>query len=332
MTMLKNTNTEYKPLVSIVIPAYMAANYLAEAIDSALAQTYENIEIIVVNDGSPDDGATREIALRYGDQIRYFEKPNGGSSSALNYGIREMRGEWFSWLSHDDLYYPQKVEHQIEYIRRMNVELDEVDKHVLFSASELIDGNGKLIKRPSKREILECHKRVENAENNAQLIAEPTENNFYGCSCLVHRKAFKAMGAFDESLRLLNDLDMWYRLYANHYNIHYVPEVLVQGRVHSKQISRSIGFSYHNSEQDMFWKRSLDWLEVNCPNKYELFHMFGRNAYRKTRNAEGDKAFAIAADICPMKKGLLMLLRILYRTMGRLRSGAKKVYLLIGCK
>ena len=66
------------PKVSIVIPAYNASNYLSEAIDSALAQTYPNVEVVVVNDGSPDDGATRAVALSYGDRIRYVEKENGG--------------------------------------------------------------------------------------------------------------------------------------------------------------------------------------------------------------------------------------------------------------
>ena len=111
----------YEPLVSIVIPAYNASNYLAEAIESALAQTYRNIEIIVVNDGSRDDGATERVALSYGDRIRYFKKENGGSSSALNMGIANMTGEWFSWLSHDDLYEPDKLEKQIRYMNGLGV-------------------------------------------------------------------------------------------------------------------------------------------------------------------------------------------------------------------
>lgn len=111
----------YKPKVSIVIPAYNASNFLEQAIDSALAQTYSNFEIIVVNDGSEDDGATAKVAEKYSGKIRYIEKQNGGSSSALNVGIQNMNGEWFSWLSHDDLYEPDKLEKQICYLRDLNL-------------------------------------------------------------------------------------------------------------------------------------------------------------------------------------------------------------------
>ena len=86
------------PLVSIVIPVYNGSNYLKEAIDSALAQTYKNIEVLVINDGSNDDDLTNEIAFSFGDKIKYYKKENGGVSSALNYGISKMKGDYFSYF------------------------------------------------------------------------------------------------------------------------------------------------------------------------------------------------------------------------------------------
>ena len=77
------------PKVSIVIPVYNGADLLSQAIDSALAQTYFPIEILVVNDGSGDGGATERIALSYGEKVRYFSKANGGVASALNFAIQE---------------------------------------------------------------------------------------------------------------------------------------------------------------------------------------------------------------------------------------------------
>ena len=97
------------PLVSIIIPVFNGSDYLAEAIDSALNQTYTNIEILVINDGSNDLERTKSIAHLYGEKIRYFEKKNGGVSSALNLGIKEMKGEYFSWLSHDDNFNDTKI-------------------------------------------------------------------------------------------------------------------------------------------------------------------------------------------------------------------------------
>ena len=107
---MANKKEKFNPLVSIIIPVYNGENYVAEAIDSALAQTYDNIEIIVVNDGSED--RTDEICKSYGNKIRYFKKENGGTSTALNLGIKNMNGEYFSWLSHDDKYYPNKIKRQ----------------------------------------------------------------------------------------------------------------------------------------------------------------------------------------------------------------------------
>ena len=316
----------YNPLVSIVIPAYKAANYLREAIDSALAQSYENIEIIVVNDGSPDNGATREIALSYGDKIRYIEKENGGSSSALNMGIKNMKGEWFSWLSHDDLYYREKISEQIRLISSLNLSEDELYRHFIFTACDFIDAKGAYIKKAKASVSEEMKKKIDSMSGNEYLIAEPTKYNFYGCGCLIHKRVFDEIGGFDENLRLINDLDMWYRVYAAGYKLHFMPKSLVMGRLHSGQISRSIGFSYHNAEQDMFWKRSLEYLKANCADNFEVFALFGANAFSKTRDTDGDEAFSIAMKIAPDKAGALNRKRAFLKLKAAIRSFAKGVY------
>lgn len=322
-------NLTYRPKVSIVIPAYNASNYLAEAIDSALAQTYPNIEIIVVNDGSKDDGATERIALSYGDKIRYFHKENGGSSSALNMGIANMTGEWFSWLSHDDLYVPRKVEIQIAYLNSLSLSENELYRQVLFSACDHIDGEGKLIRSVKKKSSLAMQKKVSSFPGNEYLVAEPTEYTFYGCSCLVHKRVFEEVGTFDQSLRLLNDRDMWYRIYIGGYPIHFIPEALTKGRIHGAQVSKSIDYSYHNPEQDMFWSRSLDWLLQHHADEKQLFFLFGRNAYLKTRYCDGDRAFSHAAEIAPREKAKLRLLRHVFKCRASCRALAKKAYLKI---
>lgn len=315
----------YQPKISIVIPAYNASNYLAEAIDSALAQTYPNVEIIVVNDGSQDDGATERVALSYGDKIRYFTKENGGSSSALNMGIANMTGEWFSWLSHDDLYLPQKLEKQVAYIRSLSSNSATLPKHIFFSASELINASGKTIKTTSKKRTAAMAEKIRRMPHNGYLIAEPTVHVFHGCSCLIHKDAFSEIGCFDEKLRLLNDVDLWYRLYSAGYIVHYIPEVLVKGRVHGAQVSRSIGYSYHNPEQDMYWNRSLDWLLEKYPEEERLFFLFGRNAYLKTRNAEGDRAFRQIHSAYVRK----YILKVGYVCCASVRAWVKKLFVAI---
>ena len=104
------------PLVSVAIPVYNGANYIRDAIDSVLAQTYPNLEVLIVNDGSRDEGLTEEIALSYGDRIRYFFKSNGGVASALNLALKEAKGDYFCWLSHDDIYLSEKVAREMEVL------------------------------------------------------------------------------------------------------------------------------------------------------------------------------------------------------------------------
>lgn len=232
--------TIYWPKVSIVIPAYNASNYLDEAIQCALSQTYRNTEILVVNDGSNDEGATRAVALKYGDRIRYFEKENGGSSSALNYGIRHMTGEWFSWLSHDDLYEPNKIQAQMDYLQDVVSKGKDPTQYVLFTANDFINQNGTVIRKwNSKKEREKAREVNQLTENHWLVVGQIKKYFFHGCSSLIHRQVFETAGLFDETNHYMNDMDMMLRIFMGHYKIRYLPECLVHGRMHSQQVSRS---------------------------------------------------------------------------------------------
>src|SRR5215207_4632147 len=211
--------TSPTPLVSIVIPVYNGANYLHEAIDSALGQTYSNVEVIVVNDGSTDDGRTRDIACSFGDRIRYIEKPNAGVATALNRGIREMRGELFSWLSHDDVYYPEKLSRQVATLMAA-----EDDKAILYCKFDIIDHRSQIVAR-SEIDYF--------ALNNPILSIVGTFVN--GCSLLIPHTAFEAAGVFNESLKNTQDNELWLRMAMKGYQFRYVPDVLLKSRQHSEQ-------------------------------------------------------------------------------------------------
>jgi len=104
-------------LVSVIVPCYNRADIVAETIESVLAQSYQLLEIIIVDDGSTDD--TREVVMRYSDpRIRYFYKANGGLSSARNAGLDEARGEYIAFLDSDDVWHPWKLSAQIEIFSR----------------------------------------------------------------------------------------------------------------------------------------------------------------------------------------------------------------------
>lgn len=320
----------YHPLVSIVIPVYNGSDYLREAITSALAQRYDRIEVLVVDDGSCDGGQTEAIARSFGDRIRYIHKENGGSSSALNEGIRQMQGEWFSWLSHDDLYTPDKVGAQIAYIQETGLaDSPDFAHHIFFTGADWIDATGACIRRARPRALRRLADKIEGMPDALPWIAEPTRFSFHGCGCLIHRSAFADVGPFDESLRLCNDVDMWYRLYAGGYRLHLLPAPLVQGRVHAGQISRSIGFSYHNPEQDMYWQRSLACLRGRAPGDAHLLYRFGRNAYRKTRYIEGRQAFSLAGAARPAWRPFLFFSRLYLRAHAGLVAWLKRLYLRI---
>lgn len=218
-----------EPLVSIVIPVYNGSNYLKQAIDSALSQTYGNIEIIVVNDGSNDDNATENIALSYGDNIRYFSKPNGGVSSALNLGISKMQGEYFSWLSHDDMYCPQKIEHQISLLRKY----DFCDSLVALCEYKTVDADANPIgsgKQRFKKEYVVWQEALYDVLRNG---------SYNGCAFLIPKKLLLKAGLFDERFRYMQDTHMWKKMFSCKTDVVYSTQKDVMNRVHGRQLTQT---------------------------------------------------------------------------------------------
>lgn len=233
-----------QPKVTIVIPVFNKQkknDYLKAAIESALNQDYENLEIIVVNDGSQDKNLSREIALSYGDQIKYFEKENGGVSTALNFAIEKMSGDYFSWLSHDDLYLPNKISKQIEYLNENQLFGKDV---ILYSDYEVIDTNSKHISYAIK---------------DKEELKEKPEYAFLrgainGLTLLVPKKAFEKHGVFNPKLKAIQDYELWYR-FAKTYKFIHIPETLVKSRYHASQVSNTSPRVL--SEGNPFWLKMI---------------------------------------------------------------------------
>jgi glycosyltransferase involved in cell wall biosynthesis len=209
------------PLVSIVIPVYNGANYLHEAIASALAQTYPDIEVIVVNDGSNDSGETERIARSYGESIRYFSQENGGVARALNLGIREMKGEYFAWLSHDDVFLPEKIARQTGFLKQ------NPGFAACYTDYLQIDAKGN-----KSREI-----ETPWLPKKKALKALFGRQYINGSTMVVRRDCFEQVGMFAEHLRYTQDMEMWLRL-LQRFEIGRVPHALAKQRVHAEQGSR----------------------------------------------------------------------------------------------
>lgn len=231
---------------SIIIPVYNGSNFLKEAIDSALGQTYGNMEVLVINDGSNDNGATEKIALSYGSRIRYFSKENGGVSSALNLGIEKMTGDFFSWLSHDDVYKPEKIEKQISFHQSSNQ-----SDAVVYGDYEIINDRSKIID-----EIILT--RQYSTEQLNKSLFPVFRGLINGCTLLIPKTHFDRVGNFNEALRTTQDYELWFRILRQS-DVLYCPGSYVQSRVHASQASK---VKAHIEECDELWIQLLNEISV----------------------------------------------------------------------
>lgn len=198
--------------VSIIIPVYNCP-YVDQAIESALNQSYPNIEIIVVNDGSTE---FLEKLQPFRNKVHHFiDKPNGGTASALNAGIRNATGDYFSWLSSDDRYEPRKIEKQLQFMKERKAKAS-------YSSYFYIDSNNSILSGTVGLEY----------PNRVQFLEQMKKGCFInGCTVMLKMKLFSKVGLFDESLLYTQDYDMWIRV-LKYCDFHYFNDPIVLYRVH----------------------------------------------------------------------------------------------------
>lgn len=224
--------------VSIVIPVYNTEKYLDECIRSALNQTYHDTEVIAVNDGSKDNSL--KILEQYSDKIKIISKANGGTASALNAGIKNMSGQWFKWLSADDLLYPTAIEELVNAAENSR----NKENTIFYSNYDIIDSNGNII----KQFIEPDYNNLDQFEFNTILLDHYIGN---GITSLIHKSAFDKYGLFDETIGFQEDYELWMR-YCLQYNcrLYLIPKILAKYRVHQNQLTnKKVGESLKNADK-----------------------------------------------------------------------------------
>lgn len=210
----------FGPLVSVVIPTYNHAQFVGYAVKSVLAQTYPNIEIIVVDDGSTDE--TADILKPYLARIIYLFKPNGGTPNALNYGIERTKGKYVCWLSADDAFRPEKIAKQLTQME------SKPEIGFAYTSFAVIDGEGKKLYDVHSQTYL----------STQEMVRKLREGNFInGSSVMMRKTALEKSGWFDEGLAQAHDHDLWFRLLRN-FPCGFLDDLLLDYRWHGSNMSQ----------------------------------------------------------------------------------------------
>jgi glycosyltransferase involved in cell wall biosynthesis len=290
------------PLVSIILPAYNAARHIQDAIEGVLAQTYQNIEFIVINDGSTD--ATEPIVKRYANnRIRLYSQPNAGVSAARNNGIRRAAGDFIITVDHDDIITPDYVErHMAMFEKHPEADLVYCDEYLVDAAGNPI----RILEKPDYRD-------------KRRLISDLFHRGFpvipFRGAC-IRKSVFDKIGLFDESLAIAEDYEIWLRFIRHGLVGKHLKGALYRRRMVENSLSRShtlqkaqMHFSVVNTFAETFEYTQLfpetDWRKID-PGQRDFYARFltakvfvslGQE-YRAT-DASGfftETAFAYAAD------------------------------------
>lgn len=282
------------PAVSVVIPAWNAAWCIRRAVDSVLAQTHRDFELIVVDDGSTDD--TAAALARYGARVLVVAKRNGGLSSARNAGIAAARGAYVALLDADDWWLPEKLARQVAWM--------DAHPEAAFcsTAARVVNPHGEPIGewrcRPSAGSALEA---IFSA--NGYVAGS-------GSAVLARRGALEAAGGFDETLRSLEDIDMWMRLAARG-GYHYIDEPLAVVVKRPDSMSRqldvmraaAIAVMRKNRHLLPADKRGAFWRQAYAG----MLSDYAKWAYRSQRRTQALRDLLAGLCLAPVSRGRLLV-------------------------
>jgi len=253
-------------LVSVIIPVYNSAQFLKQSLESVINQTYQNIEIICVNDGSTDNSL--EILQQYSDKITIISQENHGLASALNLGIHKMKGIWFKWFSPDDVMFPNTIEELVKHGEKFS-------NTIIYSNWDIIDEKSNKIRSFEESNYNE----LSTFEYNVRLLDRQLINVN---TTLIPKTLFKKCNF----QKLDNPVAIDYDFFLNCallYNtkFHLIQNPLIKYRIHTKQLShQSITKTLEYISK--IKNEILQNLDESSKNKY----ISKLNEYQKTKSVK----------------------------------------------
>lgn len=277
---------ENHKIVSVIVPVYNRAHYVAETIESILAQTYKNIELILINDGSTDSSliVLQEYQRRHPDKVVIVDQENQGQIAARNNGIKKAKGEFIAFLDSDDLWYPEKLELQLPYLKN--------DVALVYSAIENIDQNGTVLNQEYCDESLV-------SDMYAALLVQ---NRMTGGSVVVTKRALDDVGLFDPEFKAAENWDLWLRI-CRKYRAALVNKVLVKYRIHPGNMSANHQLMLEAKEKilhkhgspepkDLLLLKALTLAKADLAYRYGLYYASTGDYVKARQSFRSSQCFA----------------------------------------
>ena len=238
-----------QPLVSVIIPAYQAAEHIREALDSVFAQTYTNFEVVLVNDGSPDTEALEQAIRSYGERLIYIRQDNRGPSGARNTAIRAARGKYIACLDSDDIYLPEHLSRLVPLLEERGLDLVYCDSNFIRDGVPV----GRAFERQPQSPPVTFEK----------LLTE--ECAVTTSAVVASRQAMIDAGLFDEGYRRSEDFDLWLRMSFRGAKMDFLRQVGIEHRLHPGGLAAD-GYLLKQA-QIQIYKKVLGTLPVSVKQK-----------------------------------------------------------------